>query len=189
MRQISEIGLLLTSKCNLRCDRCISGINGKGKHMPDEVLDKALGIIKKTPGIKTVRLSGGEPTLHPRFIEVARRLRAMGKRVVVFTNGQWASTPDSAKQMYEAVWKSERFKEIWQEMMNSREHVDFRISYNPDLVSVQPDTLERIKNAINASGEITNNAIKCVMEFYRNELNKRLNPLSLIVIDLYFSTF
>jgi MoaA/NifB/PqqE/SkfB family radical SAM enzyme len=39
-------------------------------------------------GVDYVRLLGGEPTLHPRFVKLVRHGRAAGKKIMVFTNGR-----------------------------------------------------------------------------------------------------
>ena len=120
--------------------------------MPDDVLGATLHTKEQMPFTKTVRLSEGEPTLHPRFHEVAQRLMAMGKRVVVYTNGWWAETPEKAVGMYEKLYEHSdphsngkpASKLGWTEI---------RVSFNNDLLKAQPDTLDRIVNIADASHE------------------------------------
>jgi uncharacterized Fe-S cluster-containing radical SAM superfamily protein len=50
--------------------------------------------------VDEVRLLGGEPTLHPQFVELVERARVAGKEVKVFTNGLM---PQSALACLEAI--------------------------------------------------------------------------------------
>lgn len=60
----------LTYKCNLKCKHCyIESDMSRNETMP---LEKAKKILKelKQLGIRTIELTGGEPTLHPSFFEI-----------------------------------------------------------------------------------------------------------------------
>jgi MoaA/NifB/PqqE/SkfB family radical SAM enzyme len=54
--------------------------------MPVEAFEERLEFLKRSD-IQDVRFLGGEPTLHPRFVELVDRARAADLGVVVFTNG------------------------------------------------------------------------------------------------------
>lgn len=132
--------------------------------MPDEVLDATLNALEQMPFVKTVRLSGGEPTLHPRFTEVAQRLMSMGKRVIVYTNGWWAKTPAAALDMYEKLYAKTDMHAYHNYIEDAHTTVfgqqrsepnagwvEIRVSYNNDLLKAQPDTLDHIVNIAHAS--------------------------------------
>jgi radical SAM protein with 4Fe4S-binding SPASM domain len=55
-----------------------------------EWADLLAGIL---PGAVQVRLSGGEPTLHPEFFSILDEVLSYDRNVTVFTNGRW-SNPD-----------------------------------------------------------------------------------------------
>jgi len=74
--------------CNQRCLFCHDRVVQDGSVLPlEEVLqDLALGRQRR---IKRVVLSGGEPTLHPNFVEIVGRSRQMGyTHIQVVTNGR-----------------------------------------------------------------------------------------------------
>ncbi|MBI2898646.1 MAG: radical SAM protein [Planctomycetes bacterium] len=78
----------ITDHCNLECPICLVE-NRNGTHMSREdfvaILD---GLVAKEGEIDTVNLSGGEPTLHPRFLEFLDLARRPGiGRISVSTNG------------------------------------------------------------------------------------------------------
>ena len=89
-RNIHYLRISLTDKCNLRCVYC----------MPEEMLfrpsselltcDEILRLVRLFVdlGIDKVRLTGGEPTVHPDLIPIVRGIRDAGvRRISMTTNG------------------------------------------------------------------------------------------------------
>jgi radical SAM protein with 4Fe4S-binding SPASM domain len=80
--------LELTNRCNLRCTFCPTG-NGRMErprgHMSDAVFRAALASGRPLEFV--LLFQWGEPLLHPRFFELARRARSSGARTLVTTNG------------------------------------------------------------------------------------------------------
>lgn len=78
----------VTNHCNLECPICIVE-NRDNYHMPVEDFRRIIdGLIAKEGTLDTVNISGGEPTIHPRFLElldIARRPEI--SRVSISTNG------------------------------------------------------------------------------------------------------
>jgi MoaA/NifB/PqqE/SkfB family radical SAM enzyme len=61
--------LEITKRCDHFCPWCYGSYDGKGAHMGMDVFKK---VIEKSLqiGVKQVTLSGGEPLLHPQFLEM-----------------------------------------------------------------------------------------------------------------------
>jgi MoaA/NifB/PqqE/SkfB family radical SAM enzyme len=89
--------LVISTVCNRHCAYCFAldhlaaqgeggGAGGDGRFLPLEGLQARLDFLDRSD-MDVVRLLGGEPTLHPRFVEVVARARATGKAVTVFSNG------------------------------------------------------------------------------------------------------
>ena len=78
----------ITNHCNLECPICIVQ-NRNNYQMTREEFEATIdGLIEKEGTLDTVNLSGGEPTIHPRFLElldIARRPEI--SRVSISTNG------------------------------------------------------------------------------------------------------
>lgn len=83
--------LELTAACNNRCRHCYNIWKLEG-HMPGkqlstgewkELVDKLYNETK----CKNIALSGGEPTLHPGFLEILDHIGKKGIRAVLITNG------------------------------------------------------------------------------------------------------
>ncbi|MBN2005229.1 MAG: radical SAM protein [Anaerolineae bacterium] len=89
---LTSFYLYLTDGCNLNCRHCwIAPRFVDGKPDPGECLDLDLlrkAVIEAKPlGLNNAKLTGGEPTLHPRFVEIADFLTAEGLSLTMETNG------------------------------------------------------------------------------------------------------
>ncbi len=84
----------ITNHCNLECPICIVQ-NRHNYSMTKEEFGNILdGLIKKEGVLETINLSGGEPTMHPDFLEFLDMARARKEisRVSISTNGLRVAT-------------------------------------------------------------------------------------------------
>src|SRR5262245_5888570 len=84
----------ITNHCNLECPICIVQ-NRHNYNMTREEFAKILdGLVEKEGNLETINLSGGEPTLHPNFLEFLDMARAKTEisRVSISTNGLRVAT-------------------------------------------------------------------------------------------------
>jgi SynChlorMet cassette radical SAM/SPASM protein ScmF len=84
--------IYLSDNCNMRCRHCwIEPRFTDGKPDPGRVVDvdALLAAVReaKTLGLTSAKLTGGEPMLHPRFLEVVDRLTAEELSLHMETNG------------------------------------------------------------------------------------------------------
>lgn len=83
--------LAISAVCNQKCAYCFTGdhLANSGAHQDFlDVGDFAMRLdFLDRSGIDQVRLLGGEPTLHPQFLELIERTKARSKTIIVFTNG------------------------------------------------------------------------------------------------------
>ncbi|MGB9723924.1 MAG: radical SAM protein [Chloroflexia bacterium] len=89
---LTSFYLYLTSGCNLRCRHCwVAPSFSPGELDPDEYLDVDLlrrAVAEgKALGLRYAKLTGGEPLLHPRFVEIVDFLSAEGLELAMETNG------------------------------------------------------------------------------------------------------
>lgn len=80
----------LTNRCNLRCPICFANANVLG-YVYEPTYEQVLEMLARVRNIKpvfppAVQFSGGEPTIHPRFLDILKAARSMG-----FTHLQIAS--------------------------------------------------------------------------------------------------
>jgi len=88
---LSTLYFYLTPECNLACRHCWISPKYKnagvaGEYLP---LDLFLSIIEQAAplGLTTVKLTGGEPLLHPQFDEILEYMRKSDYRLTIETNG------------------------------------------------------------------------------------------------------
>lgn len=95
----TKMNLLITSRCNLRCDYCVHLHTViKDRSRPDMTVSMALEALRLFPRPGIVRLTGGEPMLHKQFGELVHAVYGAGRLVGVLTNGtkiidRWDEVP------------------------------------------------------------------------------------------------
>jgi uncharacterized radical SAM superfamily Fe-S cluster-containing enzyme len=98
----------LTNRCNMMCDPCFMDANQVGYvhelswEEIQEILDNALMIKPRRQ--MSVQFSGGEPTMHPYFLDAVRYARKVGyNSVQAATNGiEFAKSKDFSRKAFEA---------------------------------------------------------------------------------------
>lgn len=102
--QHSCIGLVeLTSSCNLSCPMCYASSGPDGKHDSYENIVRAIDRLVEVEGrAEVIQLSGGEPTIHPRFRDVLRyAVDAPIDVIMVNTNGVTLAKDDALLDLLE----------------------------------------------------------------------------------------
>ncbi len=101
---LNQIYFYLTEGCNLRCRHCWIQPNYQTREniYPSLPLNLFKSIIEqaKPLGLKGVKLTGGEPLLHPQINDILKFIRANELRLNVETNGILC-TPELAQKMSE----------------------------------------------------------------------------------------
>jgi hypothetical protein len=97
----------LTNRCNMNCPICFANSGAVGYVAQpdfDQVVRQlqALRDLRPTP-CTAVQFTGGEPTIHPDFLRIVDRARAMGfSHIQIATNGIRLADPDFARRAAEA---------------------------------------------------------------------------------------
>jgi MoaA/NifB/PqqE/SkfB family radical SAM enzyme len=73
----------ITGVCNYSCEYCNPK---KGGHCPDEKIEKVLMFFKTLKGTWLIKPMGGEPTLHPQFLHICKRIVESGHNLCLTTN-------------------------------------------------------------------------------------------------------
>jgi radical SAM/Cys-rich protein len=69
-------------RCNQACHHChVDAGPDRTEVMPDEVVDAVFDVLAGSD-IPTLDITGGAPELHPRFRDIVRRARALGRHVI-----------------------------------------------------------------------------------------------------------
>jgi cyclic pyranopterin phosphate synthase len=89
-RDIHYLRISLTDKCNLRCVYCMSEdmvFQPSDALMTTDEIQRLVQIFARL-GVDKIRLTGGEPTVHPNLLTIVRSIRAAGiTRISMTTNG------------------------------------------------------------------------------------------------------
>ena len=83
-----SINLDLTVACNYHCTHCIDleMLNSKHRYQLQGILDSL--VVMTLAGLRSVILiGGGEPTLHPSFVETVKAIKALGLQCAIVSNG------------------------------------------------------------------------------------------------------
>ncbi len=78
-----------TNVCNLNCRTCVRNVWDESMGMmSDETFDGVLEGLRALPSVQTVHFGGfGEPMAHPRIFEMLQRVKDLGLRTEMITNG------------------------------------------------------------------------------------------------------
>jgi radical SAM/Cys-rich protein len=77
----------ITKMCNQACVHChVDSSPRRKEEMSDEILEQCLRVIKTTPSISHLDITGGAPELHPKFRYLVHEARKLGKTVMVRHN-------------------------------------------------------------------------------------------------------
>src|SRR5512139_2986874 len=89
-RDIHYLRISLTDKCNMRCVYCMSEdmvFQPNEELMTTAEIRRLVQIFARI-GVDKIRLTGGEPTVHPDLLAIVRDIRAAGiTRISMTTNG------------------------------------------------------------------------------------------------------
>ena len=107
-RNINKLRISLSEVCNMACTYCVTSLSDH-KRSPEELnTDQILYLVrllKDHAGIEKVRLTGGEPLLHPKVVNVIAGINEIGIESIGLTsNGQLLAR--KAKALAEAGLKN-----------------------------------------------------------------------------------
>ena len=76
-RSITYLRISVTDRCNLRCVYCMPKEGIQWQSRADQLsVDEITRVVEAAAkgGVKRVRLTGGEPLVHPQIVEIVRRI-------------------------------------------------------------------------------------------------------------------
>jgi radical SAM protein with 4Fe4S-binding SPASM domain len=85
------VGVEITGRCNLRCRHCFNHSGPENPHeLPLQVIERLLDAML-TWNVRTLRISGGEPTVHRQFREIVDACNQRRIHIGLNTNGIYSS--------------------------------------------------------------------------------------------------
>jgi hypothetical protein len=100
---VERVSLLITLRCNLACPLC-SCVNRAGDEyeMTNEEFDETVSALRAYD-IRHVSFTGGEPLLHPRVRDMARRVRAELRPQVFMLRTNGVRRPTDLYELFDHV--------------------------------------------------------------------------------------
>jgi len=92
--QLTAIRVYVTENCNANCKNCFNAGTRKNAEINPEVFEQLCGYLKEN-GIVSIKIMGGEPTVHRKYPEIVVIAQKYFDAINVFTNG----TSDKLKKM------------------------------------------------------------------------------------------
>jgi MoaA/NifB/PqqE/SkfB family radical SAM enzyme len=85
---LKRVSFHLTDRCQLNCDHCLRDPQHKPQDLEPELIISVLDQARALFGTDHVGLTGGEPTLHPRFYDIIDAIVDRGYRWHMVSNGE-----------------------------------------------------------------------------------------------------
>lgn len=83
---MKHVRIYLTEKCNTSCPWCFNKKNRNNQNMDTEKCKKFLSYCAKNQ-VKSLGIFGGEPTVHPDFVEIWNYAYPLFDQIILYTNG------------------------------------------------------------------------------------------------------
>jgi MoaA/NifB/PqqE/SkfB family radical SAM enzyme len=99
-RRIERLELHLTYTCPERCAFCSEEHRMRAYHPYPVTWGRVASVLRThaSRGVRNLHLTGGEPTIHPRFIDTLRLARKLGMRTSVGTIGTMLAREEFARE-------------------------------------------------------------------------------------------
>lgn len=96
---MTNVGLVIDQKCNIRCDHCCFASGPRSElHLSDEEVLRLMSDAAHNSDVDTIAVSGGEALLRfPLILQCAEIAKANNKRCTIMTNGFWGVTEKAAE--------------------------------------------------------------------------------------------
>ncbi len=85
---VETIAFHITDRCQLNCDHCLRDPGLKSLDIDVALVAKVLGDAKRLYGASETSFTGGEPTLHPNFVDLIDVAVDLGYRWRMVSNGE-----------------------------------------------------------------------------------------------------
>ncbi len=92
----------ITHKCNMECANCYT----PNRDVPDLDLPQFYDALSQFPKKTEIRLIGGEPTVRTDLIDIVKKIKELGHRPTMMTNGLMLARPGYARSLVDAGMRS-----------------------------------------------------------------------------------
>ena len=92
----------ITHRCNMECANCYIPV----RDVPDLDINKFYNALAQFPQKTEIRLIGGEPTVRTDLVEIVAKIKELGHRPTMMTNGLMLARPGYARELVDAGMRS-----------------------------------------------------------------------------------
>ena len=92
----------ITHRCNMECANCYT----PNRDVPDLDVNKFYEALAKFPKKTEIRLIGGEPTVRADLVDIVAKIKSLGHRPTMMTNGLMLARPGYARELVDAGMRS-----------------------------------------------------------------------------------
>jgi MoaA/NifB/PqqE/SkfB family radical SAM enzyme len=165
---VDYVDIAITGKCNLKCKHCYQGDQKYSYELDYKTIEKTIYDAYDL-GVIGIVLTGGEPTLHPNFVDIIKLLDELNFRWTLVTNGNYD------KKLNKYILKYKPVEVAFSLDGLKPEYEKFRIGGNWEKVIENIKTLSKeIITQVNCTlNKYTSDPeyIKKFEKFVKNELN------------------
>jgi len=208
LHSLARVYIEPTSRCNLRCRTCIRKTwNEPLGEMDLETFDRLIAQLKRFEYLDSVMFGGfGEPMIHKDILGMIRRIKALGVRAEMTTNGThldepmlgelydsrldilWVSFDGTENAVFESIRQGANFQRIVDSLqtlkkMNARDHHRLHVGISFVVMKKNVDDLKHIDElarSVGAETVLVSNVLP-----YSEELEKEM----LCLLTLTTETF
>lgn len=86
LHTMNTMRVYVTERCNADCPSCVNAKSRSNREMPVEKFERLSAYLSEN-GITTLKMLGGEPSIHSSFFELVEIAKRYFPKLVIFTNG------------------------------------------------------------------------------------------------------
>ena len=147
----------LTHACDNNCSACANVMKKGNNHLKNwkQIFDIIAPPENRKKQAQLFRITGGEPTLHPKFEEIIKYIDTFGIQYALFTTGRWKHI--GVKKIIEIFSKCKNFVGFLISLHGSNS--DAHNSFTESSKVAFSETCENIKKVANAGLEVFTNTV------------------------------
>lgn len=175
-RKLEKVFLTISNVCNNKCLYCFQDGKKNNVNLNFETITSLITMLNKV-NIKKLSISGGEPALHPQFIEILKYLECCDFEVNLFTNG--ILTDDKI-----AAINNSKISKVYVSLDGSNEK--YNITRGVGNFHKIDSTIKRLKknvvimNTLNSSNYLNAQEFLLHCSRYENVVKINFNPIKIL---------
>lgn len=136
---LTKMRVYVTENCNAKCSSCFNANSRSNAEMPLDIFEELCWYLGKN-GITSLKIMGGEPTVHKEFLKIIDIAKKSFQRITIFTNALNENIQKVVLREHDSIVYNFNFAPIFTEDTFVLQQPGYRALE----VQVRADTDERI---------------------------------------------